>query len=233
MSTMAPTSRSRNGFTLVEVLVALMIMSVIAVMAWQGVDGIVRTRDASQQRLEKLLRLNTVLAQFEADLDAMQDTGALPGPLPRFDGISLRLTRRAEKGVQLVVWSLRGGTWLRWASKPVVTTSELQDLWINSQQFIGSEAGQLRAQTGISAWQMYYYYYGSNGWSNAQSSAGTSSTSETSTSGTSSTSGTTGTPGSPALTSTNALSAVRLVLTFAEGSDFNGSITREIALGPQ
>ena len=37
---------AQRGFTLVEVLVALLIMAVMATMAWQGVDGIVRARSA-------------------------------------------------------------------------------------------------------------------------------------------------------------------------------------------
>jgi general secretion pathway protein J len=52
------------GFTLVEVLVALMVMALMATMAWQGVDGIVRTRDGSQRQLEQTLRLQTVIAQW-------------------------------------------------------------------------------------------------------------------------------------------------------------------------
>ncbi|MDO8376410.1 MAG: prepilin-type N-terminal cleavage/methylation domain-containing protein, partial [Aquabacterium sp.] len=36
---------TRQGFTLVEVLVALVIMAVIAVMGWQGVDSMARSRD--------------------------------------------------------------------------------------------------------------------------------------------------------------------------------------------
>ena len=60
-----------RGFTLVEVLVAMMIMAILAVMAWQGVDGIVRTRTASQARLEQTLRLNTVLGQLEQDVQAV------------------------------------------------------------------------------------------------------------------------------------------------------------------
>ena len=63
----------QRGFTLVEVLVAMLIMAMLAVMAWQGVDGITRTRDVSQARLEQTLRLNTVMGQFEQDLQALQD----------------------------------------------------------------------------------------------------------------------------------------------------------------
>ena len=58
----------RCGFTLVEVLVAMVVMAIMAGMAWQGVDGIVRTRSASQARLEQTLRLNTVIAQWDRDL---------------------------------------------------------------------------------------------------------------------------------------------------------------------
>lgn len=205
-----------HGFTLIEVLVAMMIMAILAVMAWQGVDGIIRTREASQGRLEQLLRVNTVLAQFEQDLESSQDSGALPLSLPSFDGISMRLTRRTPEGLQLVVWSLRGSTWLRWAGPSTTTTRGLQDNWMSSQQFIGNEPGQLRTLTGITEWQAYCFR--GNAWSNCQSSTG---------------SGPAGAASAPAPPPTDPLKAVRVVLSFGEGSPFTGSVTREIALGPQ
>ncbi|MEO8151724.1 MAG: prepilin-type N-terminal cleavage/methylation domain-containing protein [Rhizobacter sp.] len=218
---MAKQASSSRGFTLIEVLVAMTIMAILAVMAWQGVDGIVRTRTASQARLEQLLRVNTVLAQLEQDLEASQDSGVLPQPLPSFDGLSLRLTRRTPDGLQLVVWSLRGGNWLRWAGPAVITTKALQENWISSQQFIGNEAGQLRTLAGVTEWQAYCFR--GNAWSNCQSSTGT-------------TAGSAPSPFSPAsapVPVTDPLKAMRVVLTFGEGSGFNGSVTREIALGPQ
>ncbi len=211
----------QRGFTLVEVLVAMMIMAILAAMAWQGVDGIVRTREASQGRLEQLLRVNTVLAQFQQDLESAQDSGALPQTLPSFDGLSLRLTRRTPDGLQLVVWSLRGGTWLRWAGPAVTTARALQDQWMSSQQFLGNEPGQLRTLTGITEWQAYCFR--GNGWSNCQSSAGTDPSA--------------GSASAPARVGpqgdNDPLKAVRVVLSFGEGSGFNGSVTRQIALGPQ
>jgi general secretion pathway protein J len=208
-----------NGFTLIEVLVAMFIMAILAVMAWQGVDGIVNARTASQSRMEQLLRLNSVLAQLQQDLEALQDSGALPQPMPAFDGISLRLTRRTETGVQLVVWSLRGGTWLRWTGNPVTTTRALQDQWMNSQQFIGNETGQLRTVTGIAEWQAYCFR--DNAWSNCQSSAGSAAASPSPAAST------------PPPAPTDPLKALRVVINFAEGSGFTGSVTRDFALGPQ
>jgi len=212
------TLRRFAGFTLVEVLVALVVLALMAGMAWRGVDGIVRTRDASQRQLEQTLRINTVLGQWETDLAAVQDTGAVPAL--SFDGATLRLTRAAEGGAQVVAWSLRpeltGGPWLRWAGPVVTGSSALQDSWLVSQQLQGTEAGQLHALEGLSQWQLYYFQ--GNAWSNAQS---------------------TGNIVTPPAGSASAVvqrqalpSGVRLVLSFADGSGVTGSLTRDTQLGP-
>jgi general secretion pathway protein J len=228
MKTAAP-QRRHGGFTLVEVLVAMMVMAILAVMAWQGVDGIVRTRDASQARLEQTLRLNTVLGQFDQDLQALQETTAVPALT--FDGATLRLTRRAERGLQVVTWSLYpsingGSEWLRWAGPPSRNSDELQETWMKTHQFQGSEAGQLRTLQGMSQWQVYCYR--ENAWSNCQSSgdvaappavAGDADTQPP--------------PGSRRPRAKEELpSGVRIVLDFA-GPALTGSLTRDIALGPQ
>ena len=64
-----------RGFTLVEVLVALFIMAVMAGLAWRGIDGMARARDAGQQRMEQALRLDTVMTHWEQDIAALQDVG--------------------------------------------------------------------------------------------------------------------------------------------------------------
>lgn len=204
--------RRPRGFTLVEVLVSLFILAVTAGMSWRGIDGIVRARDASQERLDRQLRLQSVIAQWEVDLAELQDGLVVP-PL-NFDGSSLRLTRRGAGGLQLVVWSLRGTTWTRWISPPVTQSAELQELWLRSQQLIGNEPGQLRALDGVAQWQVYYYR--DNAWTNSQSSAGTPE------------GGAGSGAGRPALPT-----GVRLLIEFGQNSGFAGPLTRDVRLGPQ
>ena len=213
------TRPASSGFTLVEVLVALAVMALMAAMAWQGVDAIVRARDASQQRVEATLRMNMVIGQWEQDLASLQETARVPQL--HFDGATLRLTRRAAGGIQLVAWAMRdddsGSVLQRWASPAVTTRAELQDLWLRSQQFQGQEAGQLRTLDGLSSWQIYFYR--GNAWSNAQSSADVD--------GPGSAAGAASAPAGQGLPS-----GIRLVLEFADSGAYTGKLTRDTLLGP-
>ena len=157
--------RRSGGFTLVEVLVALFAMALLAALSWQGLDSVLRSRDASRVAVDDAVRLATVLTQWEQDLQALHDSTAVPAL--DFDGQTLRLTRRTDAGVALVAWAVRGGVWQRWVSPSYTRSNELQEAWLRSQQFLGNEVGQLVLARSASEWQIYFYR--GNGWSNAQS----------------------------------------------------------------
>ena len=157
---------ARRGFTLVEVLVALLIMAVIAAMGWQGVSGMVKARDIGAQASDRTLRLSTVIGQWEQDLAAIYDSGTVPGI--QFDVAALRLVRRSDNGVQLVVWAVRDGLWQRWPGQVVRRGADLREAWLASQQLQGKEPGQLTVLDGVTGWQLYFWR--GQGWSNAQSS---------------------------------------------------------------
>ncbi|TDM05391.1 MAG: general secretion pathway protein GspJ [Ideonella sp. MAG2] len=163
-----PLPPNRHGFTLVEVLVALFIMAVLAGMAWQGIDGLVRTRDGAQAHSEASLRLSSVLAQWEQDLAHLQPGPAAPAL--KFDGAALRMTRRYGEGVQLVMWTLQDQKLYRWTSPPSNRVGELQEWWIRSQQWTAVQKDALVMLPQAMAWQVYYFQQGDNNWSNAQSS---------------------------------------------------------------
>lgn len=159
----------RRGFTLVEVLVALLIMAVMAAMGWQGVSGMVRARDIGAAASERTLRLSAVIGQWESDIAAIYDNPVVPGIA--FDGAALRLVRRNGDGVQVVVWALREGRWQRWPGPVVQRASSLRESWMQSQQLQGSEPAQLVVLEGVAEWQVYFWR--GQGWSNAQSSGDT------------------------------------------------------------
>lgn len=160
--------RRQRGFTLVEVLVALFVLALMAGMAWQGVDMVVRSRGATQGRMDALLRLQSTMAQWEADLQAGVDTQLVPGL--SFDGATLRVTRRQDEGVQLVAWTLRGDALLRWAAAPTRSAGDLQEAWLRSHQLLGNEPGSLRMIDHVGGWQLHVFHTSSNAWSNALSS---------------------------------------------------------------
>ncbi len=239
----ASRARDPRGFTLVEVLIAMIVMAIMAMMAWQGVDGIVRTRDASQLRLDQTLRLGSVMSQWEQDLASIQETASTPAL--SCDGSTLRLTRRAEGGLQVVAWSLRpessGSAWLRWAGPVVTSSGALQESWLRTQQFQGGEPGQLHALTGLSQWQIYFYQ--GNAWANCQSSGnlqadGTPAPLYSPPASGPTAASTPGTAPAPLQTVPGPVvrralpSGVRLILFFADNSGQSGSLVRDVLLTP-
>ncbi len=204
-----PSTRRPNGFTLIEVMVALAILAVIAGLAWRGIDAVVKSRDIVHQRMDRIQRLQAAVGQWEADMHQLVNTAIVPGL--SFDGATLRATRQHPDGVQLVTWSLQPDGLHRWASAPVRDTQALQDLWIGSLQTRSGGTQDLRVLDGLSTLQFYYFDGSSNGWRNAQSSGDASDAN--------------------GRRSTDRLpDGIRLVLQFAPGGTAEGTITRDLKL---
>lgn len=208
--TQPPRHRSRRaaGFTLVEVLVALVVMATMAAMAWRGIDALVRSREVAQAHLAHTARLQTVMAQWEVDLRALQDSHSPVQPLA-FDGGNLVLTRQATGGLQVVVWSLREGSLWRWESPPVRVIEDLEDQRQRGLQQLAQRNPSLRAFEGVASWQFYCYW--GNAWSNCQSTGSAANNNA-----------------GPVKSTNPTPSGLRIAMQFAEGSGLNGTLTREL-----
>ena len=71
-------SPAKRGFTLVELLVAISILGIIAVLGWRGLDSIVRARIALTSDLEQTRGMQLAFAQLQSDCGLIADAAVLP-----------------------------------------------------------------------------------------------------------------------------------------------------------
>lgn len=219
MVRMGPTLRtSQHGFTLVELLVALVILAMLAVLSWQGLDGMVRAQKNTQAHSDALIAMHNALAQWGADLDAMdpqtrtaQDANTRPRPID-WNGQALRITRNSSdsaspnSGIVVVAWSQRRvgeqAQWLRWQSDVLHSRAEWLNAWQQAAAWARNPDDASRAREvalfPITGWQVFYYR--GDTWTNPASSADAASVLP---------------------------DGVRLVLTLAPGQVLSGTLTRD------
>lgn len=167
-----------KGFTLIELLVALAAMALLSIMSWRGIDGMLRAQEVTRAQGEQHAIMQTVLAQWNADLNALMP---LQGrQVLDWDGQVLRLTRKTsapiDNGALVVAWSRRNVDgqfqWVRWQSLPARTVSEWSDAWGQAAQWgRNPSSDQIRRETVLLPLELWrVYYYRSNAWTNPLSS---------------------------------------------------------------
>lgn len=103
--------RCQRAFTLLELLVALAIFAVLALLAYGGLNGLMNTRAATEERAEELHRLQMTYRILERDIEQW-----VPRPVRNEFGeseASLRAGQRIDAAFELT----RGG-WRNPAEQP-------------------------------------------------------------------------------------------------------------------
>ncbi len=151
--------RRLAGFTLLELLVAVSLMAVLAIMCWRGLDSVIRARDTITASSDELRALTVTFTQMEDDLRRSWAARMyrLPQPVVDFSSpganepVALELLRETGSDddasrVQRVIYRLRNGQLERGFSQWVLPASQTD----SAQSGVGSLSGNNQA---VMTWQ--------------------------------------------------------------------------------
>ncbi len=127
------TRRIDAGFTLVEVLVALIIMAVVGLMAWRGMDAMIRGRETIDRRSAQDAKYIQLVRQFERDCQEMLSNPEL-GVSPYSAGAKniwwVRRYRLDEVDAWMIVgFGMTPAGLQRWTSRPLKGRADALILW--------------------------------------------------------------------------------------------------------
>jgi general secretion pathway protein J len=107
---------------LIELMVAIALMAVLAVLGWRGLDSVLRSRERIVASSDAMRSLSLAFTQIEEDLrrswsvrlvwPSVQTVGFQPDPETGTDRLLLLREGAVESGgqVQRIVYRIRGGT---------------------------------------------------------------------------------------------------------------------------
>ena len=133
-------SSNARGFTLMEVMVALLLLAVMSVLSWRALDAMVRTREALQVRGQQFDSVRTLFAQWDSDCHDLGAPDRWVAGLPlHFDSnrVDLIRSRTDGSGVShrvLVTYRARGAAIERLESPPIQDRAELRQSWQTLQE---------------------------------------------------------------------------------------------------
>ena len=123
------------GFTLVELLVAISILAMVAVLGWRGLDGIVRARVALTEQMETTRGMQLAFAQMQSDCEHIADAELLQNRIfltAENDRMTLVRTTSSEnepRRLQVVAYRVRDGKLIRRESLATRDLVQLDVLW--------------------------------------------------------------------------------------------------------
>lgn len=94
---------SEQGFTLLELLVALSIFSILSVMAYGGLQTVISTKNSTQQAADRIAEVQLAMTRISSDLRQ-----ALPRKIRSEHGDFLHAMQSSQNSDEAMAWT-RGG----------------------------------------------------------------------------------------------------------------------------
>jgi general secretion pathway protein J len=145
----------QTGLTLIELLIAITILAVVAVLGWRGLDSIVRSRIALSAEMERTRGVQLAFAQLERDCSNIISPEMFPNRPPvvaeqqRLVLIRKVFMENQPMRLQVVAYRVRNGVLSRRESRPTRDLGELETAWlINDESLIREEVA---LEAGVSA----------------------------------------------------------------------------------
>ena len=124
---------SDAGFTLIEVMVALVVVSIVGLLAWRGMDAMIRGQESIEGRAKQDAVYFQLVRQFERDCQEILPSSNLDFPVYAVGQKNIWWIRRYDQ-LNQVNWVIVGyGTsaygFRRWVSRPLTSKSDMNDIW--------------------------------------------------------------------------------------------------------
>lgn len=156
-----------RGLTLIELLVAISIFGLLAVLGWRGLDSIVRARIALTGNLEQTRNMQLTFAQLQSDCthlasdSLLKNRTALAAHQGQLSLIRTVLADNQPLKLQVVTYRIKGEVLTRYESMATRDLRELDGQWLVAAN--NSDTAQaVKLQTGVSS--MMVRLWDSGGW---------------------------------------------------------------------
>lgn len=135
--------RRARAFTLIELMVAIAILAVIAVLSWRGLEQVVRARQTISNAMEDERVFVQFFDQLRIDAREAVIDDEVAQPAVSVSGGTLQIVRRFGANgeaawLQVVRYQVAGGLVTRYASPPIATRGELGRMLSGSSGSSGS-----------------------------------------------------------------------------------------------
>jgi general secretion pathway protein J len=149
-----------GGFTLIEMMIAIAILAVIAVLSWRGLDQVIRGRTTITNAMEDERVVAQLFDQMRIDARQAATDDQAGQPAISINGSRLQIVRGVytpggPPRLQVVRYRLTDGRIVRFASAPLANVGEVRRALASSDSADGWSAVPLMGGVGSFATRVY------------------------------------------------------------------------------